>query len=322
VDTSQTSTSHRQLPLGLVIVVAALMNVGCAGVKFATPLSIEALRKGPVIADVGYTNANGVPSLAERVQERPGLKMAIVQVAYAVQGRPELTFITDVRQFGNVTTWKATTTPEVRVPASFAVAAALHATKAVEKALAEKGFGVIAHDKVAATAAHKKYYGQNPVGYTFTDGMLGGFSVVGAPPMGVKKADGLISFGQLNLVWPDATALTAIKADLGEDTLLLNLRIQSSTMQGSSGMLKVHASLSVNDPDFVGYGVGGFGHAVTSLDAHTDKSGTPVPGFVKVEGKQWTVQWTPVFQDLGRVHTAFAKGWAAELAKMAHPPAA
>ena len=74
------------------------------------------------------------------------------------------------------------------------------------------------------------------------------------------------------------------------------------------------------DPDFVGYGIGGYGHMVTSMDALTDRDGARVPGFVEiVDELSWRVDWTPLFQDLGLVHTSFADGWARELARMAWP---
>lgn len=59
---------------------------------------------------------------------------------------------------------------------------------------------------------------------------------------------------------------------------------------------------------------------VTSMDAVTEHGGAPVPGFVKaLDDGRLGVHWTPVFEDLGRVHRSFAKGWAGELARMARP---
>jgi hypothetical protein len=301
----------------------APLAAGCAGVKFATPLSIETLRAQPdTVAELGYTNANGVPSLAERMAERKGLKVAIVQVAYAIQGRAQTT-ITEthgVALFDGFRVDKITV-PEVQVPPKVALAAAVDVAKQVERELAAQGFDVIAYDKVAATPAYRRYYGAYPPGYSIQDGMLGGFTITGARPMGVKDVTSLIDFGQLHLVWPDTEALQAVKADLGEDTLMLCLRVQTETMKGGGGSLKVGFAFNVVDPDYVGYGIGGFGHAVTSLDGHTDKEGVPIPGFVTPlpDGRS-LVNWMPVIEDLGRVHRSFARGAAQTLKGLAFPP--
>jgi hypothetical protein len=69
-----------------------------------------------------------------------------------------------------------------------------------------------------------------------------------------------------------------------------------------------------------GYGIGGYGHLVTALDAHTDPTGAEVEGFVARDGGRWRVSWTSVYVDLGRVHKAFAAGMAKEVKLMAYPP--
>lgn len=306
--------------LALALTLSAMTS--CAGVKSATAVSVPALRDNIVAADVGYTNGMGVPSLAERFADRPDLKLAIVQVAYGVQGRPQMTFTKDIFQFGNVTSWKTVTTPEIMLPASVAQSAAVHAAETLEKELAAAGFNVIPYQDVAATTAYKQHYGEYPPGYNIKDGMLGGFTIVGASPMRVYEVPTIFAWGNLHQVWPDAQALADIKAELGQDTLMLCLKVESNTMQGGSGNLKVGSVLNVADPDFVGYGIGGYGHLVTALDAHTDRNGADVPGFVKYDGKHWEVNWTPLYQDLTRVHSSFAKGMAAELKNMAFPPAA
>jgi hypothetical protein len=303
-----------------LFVSIAVCTSACAGVKMASPVSIVELRQTPAPADVGYTNAQGVPSVQERFAERPKLKVAVVQVAYAVQGRQEMTFKSDVQQFGNVTTWKETTTPELQVPTSLALASAADATTKFEEALRAEGFDVIPYQRVAETAAYNKYYGEYPQGYYIGEGMLGGMTVVGAPPMRVKPVKNVIAYGQLNWIWPDTEVLKEIKAELGEDVLLVGLKYQVTTLRGSASSLQVGAGAWVTDPDYVGYGVGGFGHTVTSLDAHTDPNGAEVPGFIKVDGNEWRVNWTPVFEDLGRVHTAFSQGWAKELSNLRTPP--
>ncbi len=301
----------------LIATLTTAILASCAGVKSATPLSIEELRTQPLVADVGFTNAFGVPSLTERFAKRKNLRLAILQVAYAVQGRPEQTFVTANRTFGFVTSWTERTTSQVMVPTSFAKAAAVHFTFELQKALANRGFDVIPHKQVAATKAYKKHYGRWPMGYTMESS---GFVVVGAHPMRVKNATGLMSFGQLHLVWPETAALKEIRSELGEDTLLLCVRVQASTMRGRSAKLSLGAQINVTDPEFVGYGIGGFGHMVTSLDATTERSGVDVPGFLKViSDHHYRVHWTPMFQDIGRVHTAFAKGFARELHQMAFP---
>ena len=295
---------------------------GCSGVKFATPLSVEALRAEPdTVADLGYTNANGVPSLAERMANRKGLKVAIIQVAYAIQGRAQTT-ITEthgVAMFDGFRVDKITV-PKVQVPPKVALASAVDVAKQVERELAAQGFDVIAYKKVAATRAYRRYYGANPPGYSIPDGVFGGFTIAGAHPMGVKKVTGLFDFGQLHLVWPDTEALKAIKTDLGEDTLMLCLKVQTTTMRGDGGSLGVAFTLNVVDPDYVGYGVGGFGHAVTSLDGHTDKRGAPIPGFVTpLPDGRLLVNWMPVIGDLGRIHRSFARGAAQTLRGLAFP---
>jgi hypothetical protein len=299
----------------MAVLLLSTLAGGCAGVKLATPLSVEALRAKPdMVAELGYTNANGVPSLAERMADRKGLKVAIIQVAYAIQGRPQTT-ITEthgVALFDGFRVDKITVS-EVQVPPKVALAAAVDVAKQVERELAAQGFDVIAYEKVAATRAYRRHYVGNLPGYSLHDGALGGFTITGARPMGVKKVTSLIDFGQLHLVWPNTEALKAIKADLGEDTLMLCLKVQTSTMRGRGGSLGVGFSLYIVDPDYVGYGVGGFGHAVTILDGHTG-GGTPVPGFVTPlpDGRS-LVNWMPVIGDLRRVHRSFARGAARTL---------
>lgn len=219
-------------------------------------MSIEALRSAPAAAQVGCTNAVGVPSLLERVADRPGLRLAIVQVAYAVQGRPEMTFVDDVWSFGGVTRWIETTTRAVEVPTSFVMASAVHATKELEASLVAQGFDVIPHETVAATDAYAKHYGDYPPGYSMENS---GFAVVGAHPMKVKQATSLMGFGQLHLLWPDDEVLSDIEAELGEDLLLLTVRYQISTLRRHSGNLVVSGMVTVNDPDFAGHGIGGYG---------------------------------------------------------------
>jgi len=304
----------------LTLFLASSLMTSCAGFKSASPLSIPALRDAPAVADVGYTNGVGVPSLAERFAERKDLKFAIVQVAYGIQGRPVMTFTKDLQSFGGVTSWTRVTTPEIMLPASVVQAAAVHAAKTVEQQLSAQGFGVIPFEKVAETAAYEKHYGDYPKGYGIRGGMMRGFTICGAYPMGVYKVPTIFAWGNLHQVWPDAQALADIKAELGQDTLMLCLKIETKTMRGGSGNLSASAVLNVADPDYAGYGIGGYGHLVTALDAHTDPNGADVPGFVARDGKQWLVNWTPVYKDLARVHKAFAKGMATELKKMAFPP--
>jgi len=300
-----------------LIVLALLLGSGCAGIKSASPVSIEALRAGPVVADVGYTSGNGVPSLAARMSKRPGLKVAILQMAYAIQGRPEMHFTTDIWQFGGTTTWKSTTTPEIFMPPSLALACAENAATSLEQELTNQGFDVISHDEVAATAAYAKHYGEWPQGYTIESN---GFTIVGSPPLRVKPITGLISFGQMHHLWPKAQALQEIEAELGGDVLFLCGKVESNTMQGLAGRLKVGAALALMDPDYVGYGIGGFGHWVIALDAHTERSGTPVPEFIEhLDDKQFKVHWTPVYEDLSRVNASFASGWAKTLRELATP---
>jgi hypothetical protein len=314
-----------QFLIGLVL----MTSFGCAGIKMATPLSVASLRQGPQVADVGFTSAQGVPSLAERFAARPGLKVAVAQVAYAVEGRPTQVFKDNYRSNKFVETWTEVTVPDVLVPPEFAMAAAVDATQRLEQALTQQGFSVIPYQKVAETQAYQNHYGSYPSGYVIDDemilDMLMGWTVVGAPPMRVKKAENLISFGQLHLVWPDTQALTAIKAELGEDVLLLNVRYQAETMQGDrnrSGHFLTGAAVSVVDPEYVGYGIGGFGHSVVTFDATTDRAGEAIPGFIEVvdPGKSFRVNWTPVFEDLARVHGAFSLGFAQALQKLAYPP--
>jgi hypothetical protein len=329
-----TTSNAQRLASGWLLAALLTLTTGCAGFQAATPVSIPALRTATAesaMAQVGYTNAVGVPSLAARMAERPGLKFAVAQVAYAIQGKPEETFVENVQSYRagytRVTTWDETTMPQVVVPAGFAAAAGIDITERIEAALVAEGFGVVPYAEVAATAAYQKHYGEYPVGYVIDTemilDMLQGWTVIGAPPMNVKHATNLIAFGQLNLTWPDAEALAEIGAELGEDVLLLNVVIKAETLAGGKqrkAKLSVGGSLNVNDPKFVGYGIGGFGHAVTALDALTERIGVDVPGFVEPTDGGYRVHWTPLFQDLARVHAAFANGYAAELKRMAYPP--
>lgn len=223
-------------------------------------------------------------------------------------------------KFGGVTSWKQTTTPEIMLPASLALSAAKNATRSLEKALTEQGFEVIPHEQIAQTKAYEKHYKDYPRGYHIKEGMLGGFTIVGAHPMGVYQIDNIFQWGNLHQVWPDAQALKDIKDELGQDTLMLCLRFEAQAFQGGSSSLKCNSVLNVADPDYAGYGIGGYGHLVTAIDAHTDRLGTEVPGFLARDGKQWRVNWTPVFEDLERVHRAFAGGMASEIKRMAFPP--
>ena len=302
--------------VSILVLGASALSIGCAGIQAAIPLDVAGLRSAPGAASVGYTTAVGVPTLPERVAQRPGLKLAILQVAYKIEGRPEMTFTSNHFSIGGYSSWTETTTPEIQVPAGFAQRSAVDLTKSLEAALAKQGFEIVPHETVAKTRAYEQYYGSYPVGYNLENG----WTVVGAAPMKVKEATNIIDYATLNWVWPDTKALPAIKAELGEDVLFLNLQVQVGTMQGGSSGFDVVTSVDVNDPDFVGYGIGGFGHAVVNMNANTGPK-TPVPGFLDRDGDEWTWNWTPVFEDLARVHKAFAAGFAAQLQALAHPPA-
>jgi len=298
------------LPLGALL-------FSCAGVQSATPISIESLRTNPTPAQMGFTNANGVPSLADRMQDREGLKLAIFQVAYSVEGRPEMTFKDNVRGvIPGMRTWDTVTTTELVVPASLALASSAHLTSAIETALVDEGFSVVPHTDIAATEAYAKYYREYPYGYNLENG----WTVVGSPPMRVKEANSLFAFGTLDRVWPDKEALQEIEAELGKDVLCLCVRVQVNTMNGRSSNLAMSMSVGVSDPDYVGYGIGGFGHMVTQIDGLTEREGATVPGFIEpLDGGRMKVQWTALFSDLERVHTSLAQGLAAELRNMAYP---
>ncbi|MCB9899400.1 MAG: hypothetical protein H6825_15445 [Planctomycetes bacterium] len=301
---------------GAALLFASVLAVGCAGTKAAIPLDVTSLRTHPTAASVGFDTPVGVPSLPERISERPGLKLAVLQVAYKIEGRPEMTFTSDYWQFGGHSTWTETTTPEISVPTDLARESAVDLTLKLQSALAAQGFEVVSYEDVAKTAAYAKFYGDYPVGYNLENG----WTVVGAYPMKVKQATNLIDYATLHWVWPDTEALPAIKADLGEDVLFLNLQIQVGTMKGGSAGLDVAASVTVTDPDYVGYGIGGFGHVVLSMNANTGAK-VDVPGFLRRDGDLWVVNWTPVFEDLVRIHKSFADGFAQQLHEFAHPPA-
>jgi hypothetical protein len=282
-------------------------------------LSVPALRSKPAVADVGFTNSSGVPSLAERVTKRPNLKIAVIQAAYALHGKAEEKFVSNIVSVDvgawTSTSWKETTVPEIAVPVSLAVGASTHVAKALEGALADAGFGVIPYEKVAATQAYQKHYGEWPPGYALNDGVI-----VAAGGMRVKTIDNFIEYGTLNWDWK-SESLQDVRRELGEDTLFVCVTYKTQTLEGLTPHLIVNAQFAVVDPEFVGYGIGGFGHWVTSIDAKTEPAGADVPGFVKrPDDKSFIVNWQPVVDDLRRVHTAFSQGVARALKNMVHPP--
>lgn len=306
-----------QLPLLALTLLAGASS--CAGIRAATPVSIEELRQTPVAASPGYTMGNGVPALDARFAKRPGLKLAILQMAYIVQGRPQMNFTKDMWSFGGVTTWESVTTPEVMVPPSLAYACAQNAATELEDALRASGFDVVPASVVQGTDAYARHYGDWGGGYTLDDD---GYTVVAPPPLTVKNVSNIIQFATLQNVWPKTSALEEIKAELGEDVLFLCVRFEANTMQGLSGNLRANAKLNVVDPDFVGYGIGGYGHMVVALDALTDRNGAEVPGFIdRIDEDSFRVDWNPVYADFERIHSSFAQGFANTLRDQAFPPA-
>lgn len=312
----------------LYIVFCALVLAplfGCAGVRASQSQPLATLRTDAVLqagdaSFVGYTNGSGVPSMAERFQERPNLKVAILQVSYLVQGAPEMKLTEDWNSYNagysTITTWTEVTVPEIEVPAKVVYGLSLDSVAALEAALSEAGFQVIPFAEVGKTTAYKKWYGDYPYGYALSEGMHAGYTISGAPPFRTKPVTSIFNFGTTMHIWPDAEAMQEIAAELGEDVLFLTYRHQLDTyrVQGKErhGLVGGFASLVVNDPKFAGYGFGGYGHTVTAIELGVDSANQP--DFIENLDNQFRVRWEPVFADGQTINRFLYGSFAKQLA--------
>lgn len=319
---------------GLYVALCALVlapSLGCAGVRMSTSQPMAKLRMDAELqagdaSVVGYTNANGVPSMAERFQERPDLKVAVLQVSYLVQGAPAMTLTEDWNTvnagYFSVTTWKTVTVPEIEVPPHVAYGLSMDSVAVLETALAEAGFDVIPFAEVGKTEAYKKWYGEYPYGYELSEGMFAGFTIVGTPPFRTKPVTSIFNFGTTMHVWPDAEAMQEIAAELGEDVLFLTYRHQLDTyrVEGKQrhGQVGGNASLVVNDPKYAGYGIGGYGHTVTALELRVDNADQP--DFVENLEDAFRVRWEPVYVDGIAINQFLYNSFAKQLAVHRNPP--
>lgn len=328
-----------------VFILAALVfATGCGSMRFGTAYSLDDIkdpskRPAAVQKAAGFTPSNGVPNLDERFAKRKPLKLAVLQMSTYVQGDIDQKY-KDIKSFsmlantygGTVMTWTDSVVPGVEVPPEVGISVANQAMTAFEAELQAKGFEVIPGAKVVATKAYQGAYGAFPPYATVVDNGLGptlaqgwtGFAPKGFlihPPTGAVE----INTAKLSV---DAKVLKELKAELGDDVLFAvgSIRIFNHDIQGKDekdrtrvGKFGSTIGLTLLDPEFVGYGIGGHGHIAGSFDVKVKD--VPRPEFIKRDPAGFKVDWKSMVDDADVSNKFMSEAIATLLKELAYPPA-
>ncbi len=315
--------------------LTVLLLGGCMSARLATLRPMDDLAKPDTMSQTataaGYTDSNGVPTLAERFQKRPGLKVAVLQYAYFVQGDDPVEYSdyihVDKGSLWNTITTHNTVLPGLTPPYALGVYLALDGEQKLEAALKDAGFDVIPLETVTQTKAYQAAYGDYPPYTTATDDFHSGWCVF-SPALHVKPIEGWKDYAFYHFVWPDTAVLKQIQAELGQDVLFLTVLSQFEDHERRTEMTEVDSSTNrfkkyrtgefsgytkvvVNDPQYVGYGIGGFGHIVSTYDMRLTPP-SPRPDFIKNnDDGSFETDWMVLAKDAKLTNTYYAKGIAA-----------
>jgi len=329
-----------------VLFSVIMLMSGCGtSLRLATQHSMDnmsdsAYRAKAAETGAGYQEANGLPGLAERFAKRPNLKIAVLQYATTIQGDISRDFA-DTTYFsmlartygGHFQTKELKQLDAIEVPGDVGLHLATDGLKKLEAQLKEAGFVVIDSDKVINTKAYKKYYGVYPSvavvekgDYDITS-LAAGWTTFAPKGYRVKAPSGVIQIAQAHWVWPDAEALKEIATEMGEDVLFVNVSTVFSNHEiggkgqtrSRHGIFNSNAKAAVVDPEFVGAGIGGFGHMVVGVDAGMNP---PVSrqGFLKeIETAghgEFVVDWNMLVRDSEYANDYYAQAFANALKEL------
>ena len=326
--------------LSSIAVLSSLVAImsGCGtSLRMAKTQSIDAM-KDPAFrteaarTSAGYQESNGVPSVATRFASRPKLKVAVLQYAATIQGDVSRDFkdLTDFSAMaatygGKYATYELKKLDAIEVPGQVGLHVATDGLKQLEAQLRQAGFEVIDSDKVVNTTAYKKYYGNYPQVATVEKGnyditsLAAGWSTYAPFNHHVKPPTGMITIAQHHWLWPETVAIKEIADELNEDVLFVTVStvfsdhkiVGHGQKRSRVGEFNFVGRATVVDPEYVGYGIGGFGHTVAQIDANTTPAARP--DFLKeIESGghgTFVVDWNMLVTDSQNTNDYFAKAF-------------